>query len=127
MLKVRAGILRIGLVVLLAACGDDSIAGTYALISVEGIPLPHTTLGNLIRIDVVAGTLVLNGDGTFAEQEERVTTNLSSGNQTPSTLGVSGTYSVEGKTLTLRADPGAVRIGTADGRTVDVNGWLFRR
>jgi hypothetical protein len=61
---------------LVAACSDssgpsgDSINGTYALRTVNGqnLPFPVLVIGTDFRLEVLSGSLTVNGNGTFSFQ-----------------------------------------------------------
>ncbi len=94
-------------------CDDDqtapgeveAVAGTYALVSVDGAPLPAVLQesGN-DKVELLAGTVAMDDDGTFTAQSQlRITLN---GAVTPRTDQASGTWTLNGDTV--RFDPDVV-------------------
>ena len=99
---------------LLTACDDDeitgpeSIAGLYALASINGEELP-VELGDPIR-EIIAGSIQLNSDGTFSQSK---TEDFGSG---PATVTTFGTFTVDGSTVEF----GKAFTGTVSGNTLTV-------
>ena len=69
-------LLALTLMLALAGCGSDtvtspeeSIAGTYALVSINGsgLPLQLMDQGNL-NVRVTSGAIILNKDGTYSDR-----------------------------------------------------------
>ncbi|HEX7979551.1 MAG TPA: hypothetical protein VF461_13175 [Gemmatimonadaceae bacterium] len=84
----------------LVACGGDSgtgvrasVAGTYQLSTVNGLPLPFTETSTGVVVKITAGQLVAQTDGSFSETITRSTT-PPGGTTTTSTTTTSGTYQV---------------------------------
>ena len=123
---------------ILAGCSDSSgpegptIAGTYALASIDGAPVPVVTTDNPgFRAEVLGSTLVIRGDGTWTETRQgRVT--LSGSASTVDAVS-SGTFTASGSQLVLTIPPaggaGAVTIqGTfaADAIVLTMQSKSFR-
>jgi len=119
-----------GAALLVLACGDDgvspaSIAGTYDLVSVNGVAVPGTVnLGGILDQTVDSGTLVLTegGSATFTME-----TNLGSST-------VAGSYSVSGESISVTMSSGLNELrgsGTVSGGDIsltdqDGRAWVFR-
>jgi hypothetical protein len=105
------------------ACGDDSTsiqdeAGTYALVSVNGQPLPFS-LTTLLGPVVVQNASLQIGSASSASAYAATISGLLGGQ--PGTLfSDAGTYSRSGSTLTFSSttSAGLVLVGTASGNSV---------
>ena len=123
------------LAMLLVACGGDkatgpeSVAGSYALRTVNGATLPATYFQNEIERDqFFAGTITLAADHSWTGSLSVDRTALSSGTVVlHAAIPVSGTYSLNGSSITL-TDPhelsltGTVSGGTMTLSTIDFDG-----
>jgi len=107
-------------VLLIAACTDNSItnpladaAGTYQLTVYAGRSIPATYIiqagdpnypqyPNGATFQVTGGTMVLNGNGTFIETNNYVTTPTGGASQNTSFVS-SGTWTLSGVDLTFTA------------------------
>lgn len=111
------------LVLLVAACGKDAndpidtVAGTYTLRSVNGQSLPAVVYDDgSYKLEVTAASYVLAASGSFTNSISiRETEN---GVVTPSTEVDTGTYAVNGTTITLTDAEGDVISGTLSGDTL---------
>jgi hypothetical protein len=90
----------VGALATLASCGSDaatgiraSVTGTYTLSSVNGQQLPFRENSSGAVVDITAGQLVAQSDGTFSETLTRTTTPPSGTATTASTV-ANGTYQV---------------------------------
>ncbi len=127
-------------VMLLAACTDNGIfdprvdaAGTYQLTVYGGKSIPahyviqpgtpgyEQSLPNGGTLDVTAGDLVLNSNGTFTETNDLVLT-PPSGPPSNRTFLRNGTWTLFGETLTLDSGSGVNAIRDDGTITVDANG-----
>lgn len=96
---MRTGLFAIAVMLAAGACGGDSTApvaeaGSYALISVNGVNVPTVVTENAsIKSEVLSGTLQIGSDKTFSETRQgRVT--LTGGSPSPITSTQSGTWSI---------------------------------
>ena len=117
----------------LGACGDstepkDTHVGTYQLQSIEGETLPVVLFEILdFRTEAVSGTLRLNSDETW---DLTVNTRFTiEGVVTTEPISESGTYTLNGTTLTLTGGPGSVS-GSLIGDTLTITDeeglvWVF--
>lgn len=94
-------------------CGDSgtgpgvrSVVGTYALVAVDGDPLPQDLFGS----QLMSGTLELRSNNSFT-----ATTVYDDGTETES-----GTYAHSGNSITLTTSEGSVPA-TYDGTTIVVD------
>ena len=112
----------------LAACGDDgptdptqSAVGTYALVQVNGSPVP-ALLGQFPegRLDVLSGTLTLRNDKSYTETVNiRVTPTTGVVQTVPITE--NGTFTVTGSTVQFNTSEGDTYSGTLSGNTLEYN------
>jgi hypothetical protein len=120
-------LLMAGLALSLLACDDDdddgvgpqdSVAGTYALISVSAQTLPTTVFQDATtQIEVLSGSLVLTATNTWTGTLSIRTTT----NSVPleETLNVSGTFTVTGNTITFTdTSDQSTFTGTRNGDTI---------
>lgn len=120
-----------------AACGGDSgtgpaavsIAGTYALKTVNSAPLPYTMPDDGTgTVEILADTYTLNEDGKYTGATQF---RLTPPGQSSSvfTLDSHGTYSVAGTTITLTDadDPTDKTTATLNGKTLtfSVEGFVL--
>jgi hypothetical protein len=110
----------------LVACGDStgpsdsSIAGTYSLSTVNGMPVPVTIfqIGD-DKLEIATGTLTLGASNTFNLQiglrytEEGVVTT--------ETDGTTGTYTRNGGSLVFTAIGGETSSGSVSGNSVTMS------
>lgn len=94
--------------------GTDApdITGTYALVSINGQPLPFTIDHDGVAITIRSGRFVINADKTCASSMTFV---VASGQEM--TRDVSATYTRDGSKLTMTWTGAGVTTGTADGKT----------
>ena len=137
-------VLRVALAVLmssLSACGGNNATtgptmttpttgvevGSYALISLNGGALPTSIPEGSTQIEVISGTLTLAAGGTVRTS----TTYRSSAGATPVTNEVSGTYTVQGSTLSFSYSNGGRTTATLNGNTLQMVNegvvWLYQR
>jgi hypothetical protein len=126
------------LIVPLVACGGSggpsspsptttsAEIGTYALASLNGRPLPTTISEGSTQVEVLSGTLTLGaGNGL------RVSTTFRSSGGAPVTQDVSGTYRLQGSSLTFSYTNGGANTATLTGDTLQMTNegvvWLYRR
>jgi hypothetical protein len=142
--SVRFSWIRLSLVVLtccLPACGGSNTTtgpsitpsttgaevGTYALVSLNGRSLPTNITEGGTQIEVISGTLTLGGGGTVRTS----TTYRSSPGATPVTNEVSGTYTMQGSTLSFSYTNGGRNTGTLSGNTLQMVNegvvWSYQR
>ncbi len=119
---------------LAAGCKDSSspgtLAGTYALQSVNSEALPATLAqlgGN--KLEAAGGALVLDAGGTFSLTTElRITDDGSISTETASET---GEWEMAGIEITLRASDGKETAGGVNGTTVTLAisqvPWLYRK
>jgi hypothetical protein len=98
------------------------IAGSYALVSINGTPLPFTVTHEGPGIQVTSGTFTIRADGTCAS----VVAFLTPSGQAQSRE-VSAAYTRAGSTLTMQWQGAGVTNGTIEGDTftMDNEGQLF--
>ena len=119
---------------LAAACKDssspDTLAGTYALQSVNSEALPATLaqLGSN-KLEAASGTLVLEADGTFVLTTElRITEDGSISTETATDTGV---WEIVGVEIALRDTDGRETTGGVNGATVTLVisqvPWLYQK
>lgn len=88
-----------------APTGSASVAGSWALRSINGTALPYTLQNGNTRADVLGSTLTVTDGGTWAEVVSvRVTVN--GGAPTNQTGAASGTYARAGTGLSLTETDG---------------------
>jgi hypothetical protein len=132
-------VIRLSLVVLvccLPACGGNNTTtgattaaevGTYALVSLNGRALPTSIPEGSTQIEVISGTLTLGSGGTVRTS----TTYRSSPGATPVTNEVSGTYTMQGSTLSFSYTNGGRTTATLNGNTLQMVNegvvWLYQR
>jgi hypothetical protein len=102
-------LLMAGLALSLLACDDDddepagpedSVAGTYALISISSQNVPTTVFQDATtQIEVLSGSLTLTATNTWTGSINTRTT--TSGVPLEETLTASGTFTVSGNTITF--------------------------
>ena len=103
----------------LAACSqaDNSgdFAGTYELATIDGHPLPYAPAHSGGAPEVLSSALTLAGDGTFHMSMSYRTT---PGNSVSRDF--SGTYTIDGATLSFVWKGAGVTPGTLEGNTVTI-------
>ncbi len=111
------------------ATGSTTAAehGTYTLESLNGKALPTSIAEGGSQIEVTAGTLTLSaGSGLQVSSTFRA-----SPGATPQTRVVSGTYRLQGSSLTLTYTNGGSNGGTLNGATLQMTNegvvWSYRR
>ncbi len=113
-MRTLAKVVTIGLVAFVAACGGDgindpgnSVAGTYSLKTVNGAALPAVIFETgVYKVEVVAANYVLAAAGKFSTTATFRETE--SGVATQSTDTTTGTYAVNGTTITFTDSDGEV-------------------
>jgi hypothetical protein len=118
--------------VILAACGgakstapsDASVPGTWTLTKYNGSAMPYTATVGDTKTELLSGSLVFTAPSSYAlALSFRYT---ESGVSTNETQNSSGTYSVNGSTVTLQPQAGdPPSTGTIAGNTLSVNGDAF--
>ena len=114
-----------------AACGGDagtgpaavSIAGTYALKTVNSSPLPYTMPDDGTgKVEILADSYTLTGDGKYTGATQF---RLTPPGQPASvyTMDSHGTYAISGSTVTLTDadDPTDKAVATLSGKTLTIN------
>lgn len=115
-------------VTLFVACSDSSgprasaVAGSYTLISVNGILMPVTLpVSPLFTLRITAGSATLNPNNTFTASVTYEQTLAGGGPTLTDTETCTGTYAVSGNTITFTesnsasANCGGVYTGVWDG------------
>jgi hypothetical protein len=118
---------------LLAGCGGDdptryrSIAGRYTLRSVNGSPVPYFDLrgGSEIGSEYIDGFFDLNADGSWGEQLHTFYY-VGSNPVRPYTTTTTGTFALDGSTITISGPGDVARKGTVDGSTLTVSDYTVR-
>ena len=114
---------------LLSACKPDAKVagggdptGVYALVSVNGNPVPASVSHEGAKLQVRSGTFNINADGTCSTKTVFVPP---SGSEV--TREVSATYTQTGSKLTMRWKGAGTTTGTIDGNTFTMNneGMVF--
>ncbi len=116
------------------ACGGDStapaasIAGTYALQTVNSAPLPFTVIAITdYKLEILSDSYQIRDDGTYSGTTQFRETQ--SGTVTVNSENSSGTYTRSGSSITLTdsVDPTYKITGTLDGGkfTVTVEGFVL--
>jgi len=98
------------------------IAGTYALVRVDGKEIPATVLHEGAALEVRSGSFTFGVDGTC-----RTVTVFVPPSGREATREVTATYAKDGTKLTMWWNGAGVTTGTIDGRqfTMDNHGMLF--
>jgi hypothetical protein len=104
-------------------CGGDSstapkdtVAGTYTLQTVNGIPLPFTVIQlDSVKFEIINDSFTLTADKNWTEAGQSRTT--LSGQVTTDPIADSGTYVLSGTTITLISANGSID-GTLGGGTL---------
>ena len=94
---------------ILPACSDSSgpnqvqaVAGSYALISVNGILVPVVfSVDQFFILQIAAGTLTMNSNNTFSAAATFQQTPAGGGTATSETITCTGTYAMSGSTVTF--------------------------
>ena len=97
-------------------------AGVYALVSVDGKPVPASVSHEGVTLNVRSGTFTIKADGTCSS---RIVFVSPSGIET--TREVSATYTEEGSQVNMRWKGAGKTVGTISGKTFTMNneGMLF--
>lgn len=112
----------------LAGCGDATgppadITGTYALMTVDGDPLPLLVRDDVLyRLDLTDGQLVLRPDSTFLLQLRTRVFRKKENTTEYVDEGAVGEIIRDGGQITLRSVIGSSYEGTVSGRTLIL--WL---
>ena len=128
MRRIVRGLLAVAVVAILPACSDSSgprasaLAGSYTLISVNGILMPVTLpVSPLFTLRITAGSATLNPNNTFTASVTYEQTLAGGGPTLTDTETCTGTYAVSGNTITFTesnsasANCGGVYTGVWDG------------
>jgi hypothetical protein len=113
------------------ATGPDSVAGVYALVSVDGKPLPYTAMQDAsTKVEELSGTIIFGADGHF--QESATTRFTLDGRASTSTSSSTGTFAISGQAITMLYSSGGTISGSWDGSstiTLTRTGtlWAFRK
>lgn len=114
-------------VVLVPACSDSTgpnraVTGNYTLISVNGVLIPVVfSVEQFFTLRITAGTLTLSSNNTFNASATYEQTPAGGGPKTTDTQTCSGTYTMNGNTVTFTeatgtsANCGGVYTGKWDG------------
>jgi len=114
------------------AAGPTTVAtasevGTYVLVTLNGRSLPTTIPEAGTSIEVISGSLTLAADRTVRVS----TTYRSAAGAAASTSEVSGTYSLQGSTLTFSYSNGGRNTATLSGATLQMLNegvtWLYQK
>lgn len=99
-----------------------ALAGVYALVSVDGKPVPATVSHEGAALQVLSGTFTISADGTCSTKTIFVPP---SGAEV--TREVNATYSKNGAQLTMQWKGAGTTVGTIDGKTftMDNEGLVF--
>lgn len=112
--------------VVLAACGGDAgtppmqatLAGTWNLATVNGLPLPFTVQPANPKVEILSDQLILTAGGTFSQSIQARET--SGGLVTTQQIEDGGTYVASGKTASFLFNDGSSGTGTLDGNSLTV-------
>ncbi len=89
-----------------------ALAGVYALVSVDGKPVPATISHEGATLQVRSGAFTINADGTCSSKMVFVPPS-----GTEVTRDVSATYTNDGSKLTMQWQGAGKTVGTIDGNT----------
>lgn len=130
MTRVRGAAVGVALVVALGACGDgttapkgpsasDPVAGRFALVSVNALPLPFNLFNESgFRLDFTASTLALQTDGNYVLAQTTVETVAGFASTYQDTL--RGTWTQSTGSVTMKGTDGGATTATWDGRDLRV-------
>ncbi len=110
---------------------DSNIAGSFDLVSVNGLPLPSSTQVNVEQaVEVQAERIVIGTDRTWADTSTTVIIDIVDGSSGPPTLTASsGTLAIKSGTINFvtTAGGGSAFTGSVHADTLDVlfNGTRF--
>lgn len=88
-----------------AACGDDdgtsprALAGTYVLQSVGGNAVPYVYEDDLIRYEILSGSIVLRSDGSCTTTFDFEETDKATGEVETGPITQDCTFSIDGSTV----------------------------
>jgi len=110
------------------ACGGDSttsepttasLAGTWSLQTINGIPLPFVIAQTATtKAEVLSDIVTATAAGTYTEvTQTRTTVN---GQATTTTDNDAGTYTISGNTVVIRSSDGSTANGTISGSTFTI-------
>ncbi len=109
--------------ILVGGCQQESnvanqsdVAGTYALVTVDGAKVPATVSHEGVNLLVRSGTFTLNADGTCSSKMAFVPPS-----GTEATREVSGTYTRDGVKLTMQWKGAGTTVGSIEGNTFTMN------
>lgn len=91
---------------------QPGIAGTYSLVSVNGLKVPATVMHNGVNLQVRSGTFTINTDGTCSTKTVFVPPS-----GTEATREVRATYTRDGSKLNMKWQGAGVTSGTVQGNT----------
>lgn len=125
-MRTRNLIAAVLLSVSIGACGGDgvtepdTVAGTYVLKTVDGKPVPVVVYEEPgYKLEIISSNYVLTEGGTFtnnASWKETIDGAVSTGNESSS-----GTFTVNGSTLSFISPGGDAFQGTRVGNTLTLN------
>lgn len=98
------------------------VAGVYALVSVNGKPVPTGISHEGVTLQVRSGNFTINGDGTCSSKTVFVSP---SGSEV--TREVAATYTKDGSKMTMQWEGAGTTVGTIEGNTftMDNEGIVF--
>jgi hypothetical protein len=110
--------------------GAQSELGTYTLQSVNGKAIPATLAEGGANVEVVSGSIVLGASSTVT-----VVTSfrVPPGTGTPQSSTTSGTYRLQGDTLTFTFTNGGGSVGALKGSTIQAamteptDVWIYKK
>lgn len=124
---MRRALAILAVVGILAGCGSDSstqpsatsIAGTWALQTVNGAALPFViSQSGLNKAEVISDIATADAHGAYTEiAQVRVTLN---GSVTTQSSSDAGTYTVNGTALVLKSNDGSTVTGSLNGDTFTI-------
>ena len=101
---------------------DISPVGSFALVSVDGQPVPYTVQHEGVPLTIKAGAFIIKADGTCSS---KVVFSPTSGGE--SSHEVKATYTRQGPTLTMKWEGAGTTTGTIEGDIFTMNneGMVF--
>ena len=105
-----------------SALNDADFAGVYALISVNGNPMPANITHGGAALQVRSGTFTINADGTCSTKTVFIPPS-----GTEAAKEVSAAYTKDGSRLTMQWKGAGKTVGTIQGKTftMDNEGAVF--
>ena len=104
------------------ASDAGDVAGVYALVSVNGNPVPTSVSHEGVTLQVLSGSFIINADGTCSSKTIFVPP---SGSEM--TREVTATYTKDGSKMTMQWEGAGTTVGTVEGNTftMDNEGMVF--